>query len=147
MLWLTNKVDVLEFHTVQVHSAQKSFFLPSVLKLKKYINMKFQKRVRFCREHIFLRDNFTCQYCHKKLPSKLLTIDHVMPLSRGGKNKWTNVVAACGKCNNVKGNKTPEEARMPLLSKPYAPKSLPQKKWMNKKSKYPEEWMPYLGAG
>lgn len=109
--------------------------------------MKFSKRVRFCREHIFLRDNFTCQYCNKKLSSKLLTIDHVIPLSRGGKNKWTNVVAACSKCNNVKGNKTPDEARMPLLSKPYAPKSLPHKTWMDKQTNYPEQWMQYLDVG
>lgn len=76
----------------------------------------------------------------------MLTIDHVIPLSRGGKNKWTNVVAACSKCNNLKGSKTPDEANMPLNIKPYTPKNLPYKKWENKKSNYPDEWIPYLGA-
>lgn len=70
---------------------------------------------------LFRRDHYTCMYCLTTLPEQALTRDHVVPLSRNGSNAWTNVVTACAPCNQRKGARTPEQARMKLLAVPYAP--------------------------
>ncbi len=70
---------------------------------------------------LFERDQHLCAYCGQVFPRNLLTRDHIMPLSRKGKDEWTNVVTACGRCNSHKADKTPEEAGMPLLYVPYKP--------------------------
>lgn len=70
---------------------------------------------------LFERDQHLCAYCGQVFPRDALTRDHVMPLSRKGKDEWTNVVTACGRCNSHKAARTPEEAGMPLLYVPYAP--------------------------
>lgn len=70
---------------------------------------------------LYARDLHMCAYCGDELPPRSLTIDHVMPRSRGGKNTWVNTVSACKPCNVRKGNKTPEEAKMHLLYVPYSP--------------------------
>ncbi|MFZ9098645.1 MAG: HNH endonuclease, partial [Burkholderiaceae bacterium] len=76
---------------------------------------------KFIRRNIFARDGSRCQYCGKRFPTSELSIDHVVPRSQGGKTTWTNVVTACRGCNHRKGNRTPEQARMPLLYVPYVP--------------------------
>ena len=70
---------------------------------------------------LFLRDDHLCMYCGRELPASLLTRDHLMPLSRGGADCWSNVVAACRGCNHAKGSRTPDEAGMALLAVPYVP--------------------------
>ena len=70
---------------------------------------------------LFARDQQVCMYCGVDFPVRELSRDHVKPTSRGGKDKWTNCVTACRRCNNRKGSKTPEEARMELLAVPFAP--------------------------
>lgn len=70
---------------------------------------------------LFFRDAYMCMYCGKDYPIRLLTRDHIQPLSRGGKDHWPNVVTACRSCNTGKGNRTPEEAGMTLLAVPYVP--------------------------
>lgn len=70
---------------------------------------------------LFRRDENLCMYCGKEFSDRQLTRDHVIPVSRGGKDIWNNVVAACKTCNHKKDNRTPEECRMPLLALPYAP--------------------------
>ncbi len=70
---------------------------------------------------LFRRDKHTCLYCGNQLHDSLLTRDHIKPLSRGGRDNWRNVITACRRCNTRKGNRTPEEARMPLLAIPYVP--------------------------
>ncbi len=72
-------------------------------------------------ETLFVRDEHLCLYCGKEFPRHKLTRDHVIPVSRGGKNVWTNVVTACVECNSKKDCRTPEEAKMPLLAVPFAP--------------------------
>ena len=74
-----------------------------------------------CNRTLFRRDNHACLYCGKPLRRSALTRDHVIPLSRGGRDRWANVVAACKRCNWQKDNKTPEEASMPLLAVPFRP--------------------------
>lgn len=70
---------------------------------------------------LFLRDDHLCMYCGKQLAEHLLTRDHLIPLSQGGKDCWSNVVTACRSCNHAKGARTPEEAHMPLLAVPFVP--------------------------
>lgn len=70
---------------------------------------------------LFRRDDHFCMYCGNQFADGMLTRDHVMPLSQGGKNCWSNVVAACQRCNNHKGGRTPEEANMALLAVPFTP--------------------------
>ena len=70
---------------------------------------------------LFLRDDHLCMYCGREFPGHLLTRDHLVPLSRGGTDCWSNVVAACRGCNHAKGSRTPEEAGMSLLAVPYVP--------------------------
>ena len=70
------------------------------------------------RKNIFRRDRHICQYCSCKLEGPNATVDHVLPRSRGGKHKWDNVVACCLSCNRKKGDRTPSEAKMDLLSNP-----------------------------
>jgi 5-methylcytosine-specific restriction endonuclease McrA len=84
-----------------------------------------QGDVRFNRRNIFARDDNRCQYCGKKFPTSELSIDHVAPLSRGGKTTWTNVVCACTDCNKRKGGRYPEEAGMHLIKAPKKPNRSP----------------------
>lgn len=72
-------------------------------------------------KRLFARDDHLCLYCGNEFTDTLLTRDHVIPSSRGGKDIWTNVVTACRRCNNAKDDRTPEEAGMPLLALPFAP--------------------------
>lgn len=90
---------------------------PSIVRLKAYVRIPY-KRVMLSRKNVLRRDRHTCQYCGSK---RRLTIDHVMPKSRGGRDTWENLVAACVPCNNRKGDATPEEAGMELRREPFRP--------------------------
>lgn len=97
------------------------FKVPELVLLSQYDKMP-QQTVRFSRRQIYRRDDYTCQYCNSRPGSEELTIDHIMPKSRGGLTTWENCVLACWKCNMRKADKTPEEARLKLLRKPHKPK-------------------------
>lgn len=144
VLWLQDKVEVLEYHSQTVSSPSKSFQLPSVIRLKSYMRPYFSMTVRLSRQNIFLRDHSTCQYCRVRLSEKRLTIDHVIPLSKGGRHEWNNVVAACSACNNKKGSRTPDQAGMRLLKTPARPKWLPTHELDVKPDRMPMAWQPYL---
>ena len=144
LLWLQERVDVLDFHGFYAHSTSKSFQLPSILKLKKYINLRHHHGVRLTRQNAFIRDNFQCQYCLKTLPKKDLTIDHIIPLSKGGGNTWENVTTACHPCNNSKGSKSLAEFKKSPKNKPYQPEWLPNTDLRFKSVTTPETWKPYL---
>tara|TARA_Y100001958_G_C21223269_1_gene548635 strand:- start:49 stop:567 length:519 start_codon:yes stop_codon:yes gene_type:complete len=144
ILWFQGKVEILEFHDIEVHSPSQSFALPAVLRFKKFFRPYYAFGVKFSRRNIFLRDRFTCQYCCKIFAEKKLTLDHVIPLSRGGAHNWTNVVTACSKCNNKKGSMSLKEANLRLLKKPIQPKFLNQSEIPGMRSHLPENWIHYL---
>jgi len=103
-MWL-DKCTVLEWYDDWVvSSANWETKVPSVIILKEF--MRRRRRPRFSKTNLYIRDLYTCQYCSSEIPRSLLTLDHVIPLSKGGKTEWTNIVAACRKCNSLKGNKT-----------------------------------------
>lgn len=117
ILVLKGVASAEEHATAQVHSYSRHLELPSVIRLLEYRRIPQQSRA-LSRKNILLRDRYTCQYCHRTLPSVELTLDHVLPRSRGGGSAWENLVACCHPCNNRKGNRTPEEAGMKLAKVP-----------------------------
>ena len=94
-----------------LHSARVAMRLPSVIRLLEYRRIPHQSRA-LSRKNILLRDRNTCQYCATVLPSSELTLDHVIPRSRGGLSTWENLVACCHPCNRSKGNQSPTEFGM-----------------------------------
>lgn len=103
-----------------LRSPRQVFPVPSVIRLRRFVRGPFRQRVAFNRKNVFRRDDHTCQYCTTRTHD--LTLDHVMPRSRGGPTSWENVVACCKRCNARKRDRTPEEANMTLRRKPYAPR-------------------------
>lgn len=95
------------------------FPVPSVVRLTRYVRRPHRQRVAFNRRNVFRRDDQRCQYCGGRAVD--LTLDHVVPRSRGGPTSWENVVACCRSCNARKRDRTPEEARMQMLRRPVAP--------------------------
>lgn len=98
----------------QIHP---DFELPSVIRLKQYHFIPVRSHL-VARKNFYARDKYTCQYCVKKFHPSELTLDHVIPESRGGGATWHNLVTCCVRCNRRKANRTPEEAGMPLLNRP-----------------------------
>ena len=94
------------------------FKVPLVIKLIKVVRLIYKNKVPFSKRNIMVRDGYKCMYCGT---SRSLTIDHVIPISRKGKNNFDNCTTACQPCNNKKGNRTPSEAKMFLIKQPYAP--------------------------
>jgi 5-methylcytosine-specific restriction endonuclease McrA len=120
VLILKDKAEVIEAKLERQLRAEKvSFPYPLVIRLISYVRIPHRTSVPLTRKNLLSRDNFTCQYCGTT--EHALTIDHIVPRSRGGKTEWTNVVAACGTCNRRKANRLPSEANMKLLSKPVKP--------------------------
>jgi len=111
-------VTVEEFDSERVlRSARAEFRVPSVIRRRTYINVRRRREASgMKRLRIYMRDKFRCQYCGEKKAAGELTLDHILPRSRGGDNSPVNIVTACVSCNNRKGNRTPAEARMPLLT-------------------------------
>ncbi|MGE0529080.1 MAG: HNH endonuclease, partial [Bdellovibrionales bacterium] len=85
-------------------------------------------------------------YCCQKFSEKKLTVDHVIPLSKGGRHEWTNVVTACSECNNRKGDKTLERANLRLLTRPQKPSWLPNRDLEVEDNRLPQSWRPYLAS-
>ncbi|ULH16899.1 HNH endonuclease [Deinococcus sp. KNUC1210] len=110
--------EVLEESSDVVRSPSTELHVPSVIRLKRYVRRPRAHPIPFNRRNVLRRDHFLCQYCGSR---EDLTIDHVHPRSRGGRHGWDNVVAACRICNQRKGNRTPDEAEMPLKMPPRAP--------------------------
>src|SRR5581483_2216046 len=113
-----DKAEVLELARHPIHTAAASYPRPAVIRLM-YMVRRPRSVVKLTRREVFIRDNFTCQYCGQR--SRELTVDHIMPTHRGGRHSWDNLVSACKSCNHRKGGKTPEEARMLLLRPAKAP--------------------------
>jgi 5-methylcytosine-specific restriction endonuclease McrA len=103
-----------------IRSVNFVFKVPEVIQFTRYDRIP-KKQINYNRKNIFTRDKHQCQYCMSK---QNLTLDHILPKSRNGNSSWENVVVACVKCNLKKGNRTPQEAGMQLLTKPIKPKSI-----------------------
>jgi len=125
-----------------IRTPSRAIRVPRVIQLVQYDKLP-RREVRFTRRNIFHRDRSRCQYCGGSFPQRELNLDHVVPLSRGGRSTWSNVVAACVPCNSRKGNRTPEEAGLHLVRAPRKPAGHPMLRsgWIGP---YCEEWRTFL---
>jgi len=134
-----NKAELIaEDTSQQLRSVSQSFSSPTIVRLMQYARTPF-RHVQLNKYNIFRRDNHTCQYCGSK---NQLTLDHIIPKSRGGDSSWLNLITACTSCNNKKGNKTPKEANMKLLTQPHKPSYFLFLKELS--GKFIADWEPYL---
>ena len=139
-LVITRNVIIIKEHEDWiVRSPSTSFKVPSIVMLRKF--HKFSKKVKFSRSNVFLRDMFTCQYCNDVFEKKELTIDHLIPKSKGGITSWENVTTSCKGCNNKKGNSdlkpltTPKKPTLKHMMRSYLDSSYNFKD---------EEWTKYI---
>ena len=123
VLMLKGVAQVEEHNHKEVHSSSTKMRVPSVIRLLSYRHIPQQTRA-LSRKNILLRDRNTCQFCYRHFPASELTLDHVLPRSRGGTSTWENLVACCYRCNNSKGDRTPEEAGL-TLARLLPPRTLP----------------------
>ncbi len=121
VLLLQDKAEVVEAAEQLLRARNFSITVPSVIRLMTYIKIPRRMRLPCSRRGVIARDRETCQYCGEQPGRVHLTVDHVMPRSRGGLTTWDNVTTACRECNHRKGGRTPDEASMPLLSRPKQP--------------------------
>lgn len=120
VLVFRGKAEVLENSRGELHSVNRVFQIPSVIRLF-YMVRPPRHEKKLTKIEVFNRDQYTCQYCGRQ--TRELTLDHVIPRQRGGQHTWDNVVSACIPCNRRKGGRTPEEARMKLLRQPHPPRN------------------------
>jgi 5-methylcytosine-specific restriction endonuclease McrA len=142
-LWFLDKVEVVEKYDEVIRSPSLEVPLPAVVKLQRYVKF-IPQRVKFSRQNLFVRDNYTCQYCQKSHPPSQLTYDHVVPRSYGGKTTWTNIVTACKRCNHKKGNKPLHAVNFSLPREPVEPKWLPLFSPAFQTDSAPLVWRTYL---
>ena len=121
VLVFKGKAEVLEEHELPLRSATDTFARPHVIRLVQYVRVPRAAQRKISRRALFARDEWSCVYCGTS--GGRLTLDHVVPRSRGGTHSWENLVAACKPCNHRKGGKTLEEARLRLLRPPFEPRS------------------------
>lgn len=143
MLVLKGVAQTEEHNHAEVHSASAAMKVPSVIRLLSYRHIPQQTRA-LSRKNILLRDRNICQFCGNHFPSSELTLDHVVPRSRGGHSSWENLVACCYGCNNRKGNRTPEEAGLQLVRRPRPFTLHTSRQLMRLIGRQDEKWRKYL---
>tara|TARA_R110000850_G_C9964214_1_gene464658 strand:+ start:589 stop:1101 length:513 start_codon:yes stop_codon:yes gene_type:complete len=135
----SGRANPVEDYDILAHG--NSMF-PAVIVLKSYIR-KHEFLLSCTRRNVYNRDNYTCQYCSIRAKTKFdLTLDHIVPKSRGGPKTWDNIVSSCHQCNEKKGARTPKEAGMRLLKEPKRPKATFIDFYAVKH--IPKEWSPYI---
>lgn len=120
VLILRGKAEVVENSRGEIHSINRVFQIPSVIRLAYMVHRPHHQR-KLTKVEVFNRDHFICQYCGRQV--KEITLDHVIPRQWGGEHTWENVVSACIPCNRRKGGRTPGEAGMKLLRRPGVPRN------------------------
>ncbi len=140
VLVLLHRADVIEDSGTVLHSEHDEVSVPSVLRLRNYVKVPYQRRSAMSRKAVMARDNHQCQYCNAPADS----LDHIIPKSKGGPHTWENVVAACRPCNLGKRDRYLEDTGMRLARVPRAPK---EQSWvLVAVPRVPEQWKPYLRA-
>jgi 5-methylcytosine-specific restriction endonuclease McrA len=142
VLLLKEKAEVIEHAEWQLHSATQTIARPVVIRLVAYVRVPREThRRKITRRAVFARDNWTCQYCGSRAN---LTVDHVVPRSKGGASNWENIVASCAPCNRRKGNALPRQVGMRLLRQPRTP--APHVFIQVASPTIPTAWQAYLAA-
>ncbi len=145
----SKRAEVVQYYDDKmVQSANETWFVPSVIRFLKKASAKFfKKSIRFTRKNVWLRDYGKCQYCACSVKVSDFTYDHVVPVSKGGKTTWENIVVACVACNQKKQDRTPNQAKMTLRSQPTKPRSLPKQSdaaGLSWKDQMPSDWRSYF---
>lgn len=141
VLVLDQKADTVHATSTVLRSERLSLRLPSVVRLRHYVNVPRDRRAALSRRGVFARDGHRCQYCGDHADS----IDHVVPRSRGGEHSWENVVAACSPCNTAKRDRLLEHTAMHLVHTPRQPRT---SAWVAASvDEVPHEWHDYLIRG
>ncbi len=122
VLLLKEKAQIVEATEAGVRAQNWAIPQPLVIRLVYYVRIPHRLSLPLGRRTVLARDGYTCQYCGARPDKSELTMDHVVPRSRGGRSSWENVVTACTRCNQRKGRHTPEEAGMPLRVPPRRPR-------------------------
>jgi len=143
VLLLKGVAQAEEHNHAEIHSANASMRVPSVIRLLTYRRIPQQTRA-LSRKNILLRDRNTCQFCGRTLPASELTLDHVIPRSRGGLSTWENLVTCCYRCNNQKGDRTPEEVGLRLVRRPRPFTLHTSRQLMRMMGHQDEKWRKYL---
>jgi 5-methylcytosine-specific restriction endonuclease McrA len=141
VLLLLEKANCLStYGLLEIRTVSRSFEYPAVIRLNDYKNIPY-RGVLLNRLNLFRRDGGECQYCGSR---RHLTVDHVIPRSKGGKTSWTNLVTACNRCNVNKGDKTPEQAGLILKKEPFKPSlSYFLSEYAERQA---EQWLPFLSS-
>lgn len=139
------KVDVVVEYDDEVRSPSVSMRVPAVLRLRRTIGA-MKHGVRFSRTNVFTRDKFRCQYCGHKFLYDELTYDHVVPKKHGGAREWDNIVTACMPCNNRKGSRSCDEARMYPINAPIRPNEMAATGPVIRGREIPEEWQGFCSG-
>lgn len=143
VLTFLGKVEVVVEYEAIVQSPSTTLRIPAVVRQRRATSHR-SKGPSFSRNNVFLRDDFTCQYCLAKGEGTLLNLDHVLPKSQGGRTSWENIVTSCVECNQHKAGRTPEQASMRLARKPVRPAKLARSRLSVLRdrvgTKFPEEW-------
>lgn len=147
-LLLKGRVEAASSEAVELQGATNTLCIPAVIRLRRYINVP-RRGARWSRRSVLHRDSYTCAYCGiqpgyvqrgQVLSKHSFTVDHIIPVSRGGKSTWINTICACPMCNQRKGNRTPDEANMKLRWEP----KIPRVNYLVLTGEVPATWRLYL---
>lgn len=137
------RAEVVENTSEVVSSPSVTMHVPSIIRMTRKTRSR-KVSIKFSRANVLLRDGHTCQYCRREFEPHQINCDHVLPRSRGGRTEWENIVAACYPCNGRKGDRTPGEAKMPLLREPRKPHWLPVVPKKFDLKTVPDSWRGYF---
>lgn len=138
LVFLKKAEMVANLEAKRMRSVDAEYAYPSIIRLNRYIQLPY-KRVSMSRQNLYKRDGYKCVYCGQR---DNLTLDHVIPRSKGGRDSWHNLVTACQRCNTEKGDRTPEEAEMTMSHRPFRPSFIMYLRDFN--GKVADSWKPYL---
>ena len=139
VLVFRGRAEVIESHDARVRSISVQFPVPSVVRLALYIRVP-PKQLALSKRNVLRRDGHQCQYCGTTRGR--MTVDHVTPKTQGGRDSWDNLVCACVRCNNLKGDRSPDQVGLSMLRKPRLPNNVT---FIRRFVGVPDErWRPYL---
>jgi 5-methylcytosine-specific restriction endonuclease McrA len=139
-LLLKERAEPVAADSVPLVGPERTLSIPTVLRLKFYVNVPRRNPPTWTRRRLLARDAYTCAYCGKTCSPDEATVDHVLPVSRGGLSSWGNTVTACFPCNQRKANRTPHEAGMTLRIEP----KLPRTRYMVISGDVPASWKMWV---
>lgn len=147
-LLFQEKVEVVEVYEREVRGVSRSLPLPAVLRLRRHVRSRRAfAPVPFTRANVYARDEHRCQYCAQRFSVAGLTFDHVLPVARGGRKDWDNIVTCCVRCNRHKGDQSPEEVGLTLIRRPRRPDARMLLNADAQRASAPASWRGYLVWG